>query len=119
MADDWKHYCFSCTGLFQGRAGIFWNCTLWPLVLLYHSIVAYFLPCLGVYLDRAFTYSLQIICSPCLYCFWPYEDNEFFGENALGKKEDGSAYPECDWVRAGSPYPAQCPISLSIEHHGQ
>ena len=94
--------CFACDGLFEGRAGFFWNCTLWPIVLLYHSVAAYCLPCLGVYFDRAFTFLLQIVCFPCLCLFWPYEDKSFFGDSALGKKEDGSKFEECDWIRAGS-----------------
>ncbi len=91
---------YSCAGLCSGRAGILWNCTLWPIVLLYISTRAYLIPCLRIYLERAFSFLYTILCS-C--CFKPFED-EFFGEQALGSTDDKTAAEmaaSCDWVRAG------------------
>ena len=91
---------YSCSGLCSGRAGILWNCTLWPIVLLYISTRAYFIPCLRIYLERCFSYLYAILCS-C--CYKPFED-DFFGEKALGDTDSKTAAQmaeTCDWVRAG------------------
>jgi hypothetical protein len=91
---------YSCDGLCIGRAGILWNCTLWPFVLLYVSMRAYLFPCCSVYLERLFALLYENLCS-C--CFKPFED-DFFGEKALGDTDNKPASQmaaECDWVRAG------------------
>ncbi len=91
---------YSCAGLCSGRAGILWNCTLWPIVLLYISTRAYFIPCLRIYLERGFSYLYSILC---FCCFKPFED-DFFGEQALGDTDGKTAAQwaaSCDWVRAG------------------
>lgn len=95
----------SWDNLYNGRAGIFWNCLCCPFIgtvgLIWRSIHIYAFPCCTVLCQR-----LTVNCLWRYLFFWyrwPYEDKDFFGAKALGNHDRQSAVEmnrQTDWIRA-------------------
>ena len=92
--------------LYNGRAGLFWNCLCCPLIgafgLIWRSIRIYAVPCCTVMCQR-----VVVNCCWRYLCFffrWPYQDDDFFGAKALGNHRGGQTGAQMnrntDWVRA-------------------
>jgi hypothetical protein len=96
--------------LYDGNAGPLWNVLCCPFVstigLLYRSMAVFCVPCIGVLFFRCWR-TLHRNVFFC--CGWPYEDDSFFGAEALGDhsaNSDGKDTAQAmerntDWVRAG------------------
>ena len=93
-----KEYVDPCstTGCMKGRGA--WGCVFFPIVLLWQSVNIYFIPCVGIYLNRLATVGEKGLCCLCvLFGCWRFKDTEFVGDAALG---DPVKYRDVEWVRA-------------------
>ena len=93
---------FLCKGISRLKAGIFWNCFLWPFVFLWHATIAYCLPCFSVYLYRLIHFIYGKLSGRLhtyfTCCATSYTDVAFGGTDALGKWE---LHESVEWIRAG------------------
>ena len=76
-----------------GEGPLWLSCLTWPLVLAWSAMSIYVLPCLAVIIIRIANLFCHPICSSC----WVFEDKQFEGDAAIGKKSTGS---HIKWVRA-------------------
>eukprot|EP00527_Entomoneis_sp_CCMP2396_P007216 CAMPEP_0198145108 /NCGR_PEP_ID=MMETSP1443-20131203/21046_1 /TAXON_ID=186043 /ORGANISM="Entomoneis sp., Strain CCMP2396" /LENGTH=480 /DNA_ID=CAMNT_0043808637 /DNA_START=104 /DNA_END=1546 /DNA_ORIENTATION=+ len=96
--------------IYYGRAGTLWNVLCCPIMstvgLIVKSVLTYLVPCGTVLCQR-----LAVRCLWKHFCCcirWPYEDDTFFGAQALGDHSKNDAKnptakrmeKETDWVRA-------------------
>ena len=98
-ADSTKGYnAISIPGCIRNRS--MWLYACFPIVLLLQSITTYFIPCVGIYLNRLATVGEKCLCCICVFfgC-WHFKDSEFFGADALGDLE-GYVADDIEWVRA-------------------
>jgi hypothetical protein len=95
----------TCRQLYDGTAGFFWNLICCPIFgtlgLLWRSLVVYCVPCATVLCQRCLVGCLWKYFCRCYS--WPYQDNSFFGAQAIGDFDDKDATQfekETDWIRA-------------------